>query len=67
MAKGESEMWWYAEVILSHIIIEKQSDMERRHGSPHIVTSLSFFLTTFQSRLITESHEELRGKSDGYG
>lgn len=42
MTKGESEMSWYAEVILSHIIIEKQSDMERRHGSPHIITSLFF-------------------------
>lgn len=52
MAKGESEMSWYAEVILSYIIIEKQSDMERRHGSPHIDTSHSFFfLTTFQSSL----------------
>lgn len=54
MAKGESEMSWYAEVILSYIIIEKQSDMERRHGSPHIVTSHSFFffsLTTSQSSL----------------
>ena len=45
-------MSWYAEVILSHIIIEKQSDMERRHGSPRIVTSHSFFiLTTSQSGL----------------
>lgn len=31
-------------------IIEKQSDMERRHGSPHIVRSL-FFLQNFQSSL----------------
>lgn len=36
---------------LSYIIIEKQSDMERRHGSPRIVTSHSFLLTTLQSSL----------------
>lgn len=62
MAKGESEMSWYAEVILSYIIIEKQSDMERRHGSPHIVTSHSFFSHDFSVVFITESHEELLGK-----
>lgn len=49
MAKGESEMSWYAEVILSYIIIDKQSDMERRHSSPYIFTSHSLFFRTFQS------------------
>lgn len=45
-------MSWYAEVILSYIIIEKQSDMERRHGSPHIIYKPFFFsLTTFQMSL----------------
>lgn len=67
MASGESKMSWYAEVILSYIIIEKQSDMERRHGSPHIVTSHSFLSHNFSVVFITESHEELWGKSDGYG
>lgn len=72
MAKGESKMSWYAEVILSYImVIEKQSDMERWHGSPHIVTShsflLFFFVTCNFSVFITESQEELWGKSDGYG
>lgn len=49
MAKGESEMSWYAEVILSYIIIDKQSDMERRHSSPYIFTSHSLFFRIFQS------------------
>lgn len=50
-------MSWYAEVILSYIIIEKQSDMERWHGSPHIITSHSFFfpLTISQSSLSQSS------------
>lgn len=55
MVKGKSEMSWYAEVILSYIMVtEKQSDMERRHGSPRIVTSHLFFLTTVQSSLISQ-------------
>lgn len=45
-------------------IIEKQSDMERRHGTPHIVTSHSFLSQNFSVVFITESHEELWGKSD---
>lgn len=50
--KGESKMPWYAEVILSYIMVtKKQSDMERRHGNPHVVTSHSFFLKTLKSSL----------------
>lgn len=64
---GKSEMSWYAEVILSYIIIEKQSDMERRHGSPHIVYKPFFFSHNSSVVFITESHEEFWGKSDGYG
>lgn len=53
MVKGKSEMSWYAEVILSYIMVtEKQSDMERRHGSPHIVTSHLFFSQLFSHVLI---------------
>lgn len=61
MAKGESEMSWYAEVRASYTVIEKQSDMERRHGSPHIVRSHSFF-SLHNFVFVTESHEELLGK-----
>lgn len=68
--EGESEMSWYAEVILSHIIIEKQSDMERRHGSPRIVTSLSFIqslspVRSFEERLMVmaEKNKNLRVRS----
>lgn len=38
--------------------------MERRHGTPHIVTSHSFLSQNFSVVFITESHEELWGKSD---
>lgn len=44
-------MLWYSEVILADIMVtEKRSDMERRHGSPCIITSHSFFffLTTLK-------------------
>lgn len=50
MERGESEMLWYAEVVLSYIIREKQSDMKRRHSSPHILTT-SFFSSHLFSRL----------------
>lgn len=62
MAKGESKMLWYAEVVLSYIIREKQSDMERRHGSPHIITT--FFSHNFFSRLYHRVPQGALGKSD---
>lgn len=46
MAKGESEMWWYVEVVLSYIRREKQSDMEAEQQST------SFFFLTFPPSLI---------------
>lgn len=57
-------MLWYSEVILADIMVtEKQSDMERRNGSPCIITSQSFLffpLTTL--KCLSESHEEVWGK-----
>lgn len=56
-------MLWYSEVILADIMVtEKQSDMERRHGSPCIITSHSFFFPHNFKVFITESHEEVWGK-----
>lgn len=51
MADGDERNVMVCRSHLSYIIIEKQSDMERRHGSPRIVTSHSFPLTTLQSSL----------------
>lgn len=48
---GESEMSWYAEVILSHIIIEKQSYGKAARQSTYRCKPFFFFLTTFQSSL----------------
>lgn len=64
MAKGESEMSWYAEVILSYY---RETIRYGKAARQSTYRKKPFFSSKLSVVFITESHEELWAKSDGYG
>ena len=68
MVKGKSKMSWYAEVILSYIMVTETIRYGKGGTAVHIsLQAILFFSQPFSQVFITESHEELCGESDGYG